>query len=229
MTARKDEAALLNGWLSGGPQELAETILRAGTPRHKADGETVYNQGDAEAGIYGIASGHVRMFFTLNEQDPLLGHIAGPGFWFGEVALILGGGRLVGAITSGATVLHFVSLAAIERIAQSEPSVWRCICGLSARNQALAIGAAEDLMIRDSKQRLVAVLLRFANLRNAFQGTPPILDVPVTQPELAEAACLSRTTATDILRDLSRLGWIEPRYRSIRILDPEALSSVMRP
>lgn len=228
MTVPTERTRLLSGWLGHVPPVLAESILQAGTSRHKADGEPVYNQGDEGAGLYGIASGCVRMFFTMNEQDPLLGHVAGPGYWFGDVALALGSGRLIGATAGGATVLHFVPLAAIERLTVSDPLVWRSISGLLALNQALAIGAAEDLMIRDSKQRLVAVLLRLASLRNAFQGVPPVLDIPVTQPELAEAACLSRTTATDILRDLSRQGWIATGYRSIKILEPEALSAVLR-
>lgn len=227
MMTSEARSYLFSGWLGGIDQGLAETVLSAGKPRHLADGQPVFAQGDEEQGIFGIASGHVRMFFTMNEQDPLLGHVAGPGFWFGEVALVIGTGRLMGAAASGSTELWFVSLPAIKRIATSQPEVWRAIARLAALNQALAIGAAEDLLIRDSRQRLAAVLLRLANMRSAYQGGRPFRDVPVTQSELAEAACMSRTAATEILRSFSRMGLIANGYRSIRILEPEHLSTIL--
>ena len=218
---------LLEGWLGGISAGLSDDFLQASRVRHLSDGQAVYNQGDEDRCLFGVASGFVRMFFTMNEQDPLLGHVVGPGFWFGEAGLILGQGRLMGAVASGPTDLWCLSEVSIDKIVQSNPQAWRAIAQLAVLNEALAIGAAEDLMIRDSRLRLAAVLLRLANLRNAFQRTLPLLEVPVTQPELAEAACLSRTVATDILRDFSQRGWVETGYRTKKIQTPAELTSIL--
>ena len=87
-------------------------------------------------------------------------------------------------------------------------------------NEATAIGAVDDLMIRNAKKRLAAVLLRLSSHRNGFQGVPPVSAVPVTQTEIAVAATLSRSSAAAILAEFSGKGIIRTDYRTIVILTP---------
>ena len=86
---------------------------------------------------------------------------------------------------------------------------------------------ADDLLVKDSTKRLVSVLLRLAGYRNGFQGNPPIDKVPVTQRELADAACLSLSKTAALLSELADQGGVTTDYRSIRILDVSLLHELL--
>jgi len=218
---------LTTGWLAQVDPDLGRELLGAGRIRRFIDGAMIYGFQQEQMCLWGVVSGVVRILVTMNEQDPKLVHCAGPGFWFGEVSVITGQTRAVQAEASGEVTLCAIDRGVVTRIAQRDPEVWRAVAMLSTMNQLMAIGAGEDLMIRDSRKRLVAVLLRFAGHRNAFQGAAPIPTVAVTQLELAEASCLSRSSATAILRDLAQRGMISTDYRTIKILDSMALTRII--
>jgi CRP/FNR family transcriptional regulator, cyclic AMP receptor protein len=221
------ERTLTTGWLAQADPALRKALLEAGRIRHFADGATIYTFDQHQICLWGVVSGLVRISIAMNEQEPKLAHCAGPGFWFGEVPIITGRTRAVQAVASGETRLCAIDRADIVAMARPDTEVWRLVATLSVLNQLVAIGAGEDLMIRDPRKRLVTVLLRLSGRRNAFQGTAPIPTVPVTQAELAEASTLSRSSATLILKDLVQLGMIRTDYRSIAILDSTGLEGLL--
>jgi CRP-like cAMP-binding protein len=218
---------LSTGWLAQADPVLREELLNAGRIRQFADGAMIYGFQQEQVCLWGVVSGFVRIFVTMNEQDPKLAHCAGPGFWFGEIPIITGWGRAVQAMAFGDLRLCAIDRSVVTGIARRDPEVWRAVATLSVMNQMTAIGAGEDLMIRDSKKRLVTVLLRLAGHRNAFQGAAAFPTVPVTQLELAEASSLSRSSAARILGDLARQGFIRTDYRTIAILDPDSLKALL--
>jgi len=221
------ELTLTTGWLVQADPALRKALLEAGRMRHFGDGAMIYTFDQDQVCLWGVVSGLIRISVTMNEQEPKLAHCAGPGFWFGEVPVITGRTRAVQAVASGETRLCAIDRANIAAIARRDAEVWRLVATLSVLNELVAIGAGDDLMIRDARKRLVAVLLRLSGRRNAFQGTAPIPTVPVTQAELAEASTLSRSSATVILKDLTQRGMIRTDYRSIAILDPTGLEGLL--
>ena len=225
-----DRATISNlkaGWLGQLPAPVARAFIDAGKFQSFSDGATIYGFGQEQNCLFGIASGHIRMWVTMNEQAPRFGHIAGPGFWFGEFAVITGQPRLVEMSASDDTRLCMVTRSDIDRVAKEHADAWAAVALLAVMNQVTAIGAADDLMIRNAKKRLVAVLLRLSSHRNAFQGVPPVCAVPVRQTELADAATLSRSSALAILAQLSRDGLIRTDYRTIVILKPKQLAALL--
>jgi CRP/FNR family cyclic AMP-dependent transcriptional regulator len=218
---------LSTGWLKHEEPSIRDRFLKSARPRRFADGAKVCDFEQQQTCIWGVTQGVVRISITMNEQDPKLVHCAGPGFWFGEVALITGQGRAVQAIASGDTVLHSIERSDVVDLARDTPDAWRVIATLCGMNQLLAISAGDDLMIRDPRKRLAAVLLRLSGHRNTFQSAPPITTVPLTQGELADAAALSRSKSAAILRALAESGTIGTEYGSIRIVKPEVLKAIV--
>ena len=76
---------LSTGWLAQADPALREELLNAGRIRQFADGAMIYGFQQEQVCLWGVVSGFVRIFVTMNEQDPKLAHCAGPGFWFGEI------------------------------------------------------------------------------------------------------------------------------------------------
>ena len=73
----------------------------------------------------------------------------------------------------------------------------------------------DDLLIPQVDRRIAAVLNRMSWL------VAPT--VPISQTELGVAANASRKQVNAAVARLAERGWITHSYRSIRILDPEAL------
>jgi CRP-like cAMP-binding protein len=224
---RETDRNLRSGWLGQVPPPLADAILRAGSPRSFRDGEVIYGLGQDQSSLWGIASGLVRMWVTMNEQPPRFGHVAGPGFWFGETEFVTGRPGIIEMAVAGETTMLTVPRRAFGRVVAEHPGAWSAVALLAVLNQGLAIGAADDLMIRDARQRLCAVLLRLSSNRNAFQRTPPVAHVPATQAEIAEAANLSRSSTAALLAEMSGAGLIRTEYRRIDILDPDGLTRLL--
>lgn len=223
----KTERTLTSGWLGQVEPELRREFLRAAQPRLFSDGSQIHGFQEDQSCLWGVGSGAVRLYVAMNEQVPKLAHVAGPGFWFGDAPVVTGQPRALQATAAGNTRLFAIDRAVIANLALRNPDAWLAVARLVLMNELTAIGAGEDLMIRDSRRRLVAVLLRLCGRRNAFQGVAPISTVPVTQHELAETSCLSRSSAALVLKDLATRGMIRTVYGSITILDGEALEAVM--
>ncbi len=225
-----DDATTRNlkaGWLGQVPSPVANALIDAGKFQTFSDGATIYGFGQEQYCLFGIASGQIRMWVTMNEQEPRFGHVAGPGFWFGEYEVVTRQPRVVEMAASGETRLCVVTRSDIDRVARKHADAWAAVALLAVMNQVTAIGAADDLMIRNAKKRLVAVMLRLSSHRNAFQGVPPVPAVPVTQREIADAAAVSRSSAAAILADLKRDGMIRIDYKTIVVLEPERLMALL--
>jgi len=187
-----------------------------------APGEKIYSSGDVAGGMYGLISGGVSVWLDKGERAPSFAHFFQPGTWFGEGPAISGRPRIVGLAATRATQLLFLPARSIEEIVRDDPSAWRLIAGLVLAKLDLAMGAIDDLMIRDHDQRLMGVLLRLGGCRSAGADEAPV-DVDVSQEDLAAMANVARTTANASLGRLVAAGLVKLTYRRIVILEPSKL------
>jgi CRP/FNR family transcriptional regulator, cyclic AMP receptor protein len=220
-------ASVRTGWLGLVGDPLADAILAAGRWRSFTERSVIYSLGEDDGALWGIASGRVRMHVAISEQPPRFGHVAAPGFWFGELEFLTGLPRVIEMEAAGETKVLYLPSRELERIAAQHPNTWRALARLSALNEALAVAAVDDLLIRDPRKRLAAVLLRLSSHRCAFQGNPSIDWIPATQAELADATNLSRTKAAALLAEFAAAGLVTPEYRSLRIDDAKGLSGLL--
>ena len=79
---------------------------------------------------------------------------------------------------------------------------------------------ASDMLIRDSRRRCLAALLRVADCRTG--GTEPTT-AELSQDELAAMANLSRQTTCPILREFADAGLVTDGSRNIVLHDMAAL------
>ena len=211
------------GWLSFVPPPFRQTVLdRCKLQQFKA-ATTIYSVGDPPGGMYGLINGDLALSIAPGERGPYIAHFAQPGTWFGEAAAFTEQPRRVGlAVTRDTEALH-LPLTAIREIVAVDPGTWRFFGLAAIAHYDVAIGGADDLLIRDHVKRSVAVLLRIGGCRyRTAPGSAPI-EVNVSQEDFAVMTNLARTTAGTVLRKLAADGHIEVSYRRIRILAPDAL------
>lgn len=221
--ATKD--VLTAGWLRTFDRAFSDALLAAGRLIDYSNGETVYGIGDDQTCLYCVVSGAARFEITMNEQPPRFAHLIGPGAWFGENEFAFEKSAILEVTTVCDTTLFCLHNTQLEAIATQYNVVWKAIATLSSMNVAVAVGAADDLMIRSARQRLCAILLRLSAHRNAFQGQPPMKALFLTQVDLASAANLSRSKTAEIIASLVALGAVKTVYGGIEIISADILQA----
>lgn len=216
------------GWLSQLPEPFRLNLLGRCRLQKVEVGELVYGLDDPPGGIYGVASGGISMTLAPQERGPYLGHLMGPGSWFGLAAAMHKQSRVVGMTATRASALLLLPMAEFDALVTENPACWRFFTAMALMNTSIAMGAADDLLIRDASRRCIATLLRLAGQRNASGLTPPLSEVDITQEELAYLSNLSRNATGLLLRDMGKRGHLELAYKSIRILNPDALLDFVR-
>jgi CRP/FNR family cyclic AMP-dependent transcriptional regulator len=219
--------AVSQGWLSLTPPPFHNAVLQRCRLQSCKAGQTLYRVGDPPGGMYGLISGGLGVTVAPGERGPYFGHLARPGTWFGEAAAMTRQPRRVGlTATRDAELLH-LPLSKIDEIVGEDPSAWRMFALVTLGHLDMAIGACDDLMMRDHVKRCVAVLLRLGGCRH-ISAPAALIDIDLSQDDIATLANVARTTAGTVLRSLEKAGQIEQSYRRIRILAPDALRDMLR-
>src|SRR5271165_7376131 len=218
------EIVARQGWLSLAPPRFSQAVLDRCRLRVFKAGARVYSVGDPPGGMYGLLRGNVALSIAPGERGPyVVAHFAKPGAWFGEAAALTEQPRRIGlAVTRDSELLH-LPLHAIREIVAADPGAWRFFGLAAIAHYDVAVGAADDLLIRDHVKRSVAVLLRLGGCRYLTpEGAQPI-EVDVSQEDFATMTNLARTTAGTVLRKLEADGHVKVTYRRVRILAPDEL------
>jgi len=217
------EVVSRQGWLSFAPAPFRDIVLGHCKLQEYEAGSTIYSVGDAPGGMYGLVRGNLALSIAPGERGPYIAHFARPGTWFGEAAAFTEQPRRIGLTVTRDTALLNLPLPAIREIVAADPGAWRYFGLAAIAHYDVAIGAADDLLIRDHVKRSVAVLLRIGGCRYLTPAGAKPVEVDVSQEDFAVMCNLARTTAGTVLRKLAAQGHIEVAYRRVRILAPDAL------
>lgn len=219
------------GWLSRTPVEFQQAVLARCRVRTLARNDVVYSIGESAdgraSGLWGVVSGGIALEIAPGERGPTFAHFAVPGFWFGQSAVLTRRARMATAVATRPSTLVTLTASHFEQIAAQMPLAWRWLGLLAVEHLRLSLTAMDDLTIRDPAARAVALLLRLAGNRGSSLDCAPAREVDVSQESLAVMANLSRSTVGGILRSLEKAGYLEVRYRLIRLLDPERLARLV--
>ncbi len=215
------------GWLSFTPPPFRQTVLARCKLEALKAGATIYSVGDPPGGMYGLVRGSFAISVAPGERGPYVAHFARPGMWFGEAAAFTEQPRRISlAVTRDSKFLH-LPLPAIREIVTADPGAWRFFGLAAIAHNDTAIGAADDLLIRDHVKRSVAVLLRLGGCRYSTPQGSMSIEIDVSQEDLAVMTNLARTTSGTVLRTLEAAGQVKVSYRRVRILAPDALRAML--
>ncbi|WP_374545933.1 Crp/Fnr family transcriptional regulator [Rhodoblastus sp.] len=224
-----DEAkdiATTRGWLNMTSEAFRRAILARVALQSFQLGESIYSVNDPPGGMYGLVAGSVKVSMAPGDDGPFIGHIMTPGSWSGYGPTIAGCNRIIGLTAGRNCQVLFLPLHAINEILTRDPIGWRYLAGLALIDTQIALGAMEDLMIRDEFRRFLAVLLRSGGYRNGAKDIAKDMQpvwVDVNQTDLANMCNLSRTTTGVFLRRLEAEGQVRIGYGQIGIFAPAAL------
>lgn len=211
-------------WFASLPPQRQAELLQAAQRLTLASGQTLFLRGDANAGLYAVLEGSLRIGAQdAGGRDIALGLLQPPQ-WFGEIAFFDGGPRTHDACAREACTLLCVPRAAMTALLEREPVWWQLLGQLMAEKvRALFLGL-EDLAALPALPRVVRRLLAMAEGHGMLAPGVAHRSVAVNQEQLGAMLSLTRQTVSEVLRDLESRGLVRRQYGAIELLDPAALS-----
>jgi CRP-like cAMP-binding protein len=219
--ARSHLFLLGTGWLSDLPPSLQSALLDVSRLKSLGAGDMVYGLGGAPGGLHGLEAGCLALEAAQSDSAPQKAFLVHPGTWIGEGPVAGLEARITGAWATRPSKVLCIEIAAIRRVAARDPDLWRHLMLLALQNHKRTMGLAQDLMLRGSRNRLVALLVRLAGLRDVHRPCPAVIDA--TQGEIAAIANMSRGVASKLMLEMEHEGLVRLRRAGVEILDPDRL------
>ena len=201
-----------DGWLSMTPPQFQQDVAARCDVLKFRRGERVYDAGDDSGGLFGVVEGRLEMHMCTRDGRPTLAHMAGPGFWTGDLAALTGRRRRI-TIIAGSDCTR-LTRAAMASITDAEPVAWRSFAVLSALNLAVALDVLEAMRCTDPTDRVAATLFNLA-----FSNPGGVSAIPVSQADLGALTRLSRSAVNRAIGLLEERGLVRSAYGKIEITD----------
>jgi CRP-like cAMP-binding protein len=216
LQGRIDDALCRNGWFRRRPAELRGRMVKYAQVGTVEAGRWLYDQGDEAHGLYGVLSGSVTTYVTLENGQNVPINISGPGAIFGYAAQVLGGRRVTSAVARERSEIIFIPQRALASIAHDLPSLWLHFAELATEQLSWA---AKIIAERTSLPPAACLASRLHAYGIAWGATDGSIALPIRQDELADMTGFSRKTINKILRDFETQGLVALGYREITIRD----------
>jgi CRP-like cAMP-binding protein len=206
--------------------ELAGLAEHMVCKRYERD-DVIFWQGEPGHGLYIVARGHVGISRQGLQGEELLLTLAGPGEYFGELALFDQAPRSAGATALDDCRLLFLPRDAFRAFLEAHPAaLWTCLEVMVSQLRRLT-AVADDIALLDLRGRLARCLLRLAEQGAVtVAGARPAESgrgVRITQQHLANMLGATRERVNKHLQGLVEEGAITLERGQVRILDRAAL------
>ena len=205
------------GWLSRQHKALQNKLLAEAHYRSYEAGEVIYGLGDDPGGLFGLAHGELNVLIAPVALPPTFVHIAQPGWWVGEAALISRTPRRAGLAARRKSWLFLIDRSSVEKLATADPRLWRNLAEITVSHIDHALVLVAALSQKEPRLRVLAILAYIASTAG-HQGE---VTVSLTHEELGEMTRLTRNAVRKILLDLQNEGLLRTRYG--RLIFPRPL------
>lgn len=208
----------------GLPGDALDDILRHIRARKYDRGTVIFHKDDPGSLLYIILSGTVKIFVPSSEGKELVLSILAAGDFFGELSLFDGEPRsaTAEALEDGTQTLILPREAFLTLVRQHPQLATQIITLLSHRLRSADV-LAQDACLLDLPGRLARRLLELAERHGHSDGKMLIVDLRLTQSELAALVGATRVATNRQIQRLQQRGLIRWEPARITVLDVKAL------
>jgi len=201
-----------------------DALLSAGHVRRWSVGEVLFREGDPAGSAIVIVNGLVKIHKLGRDGDELILSLCGPGDLLGEVTAVQGATRSTDAVALEAVEAAAVAVADLRALLARNPRLALVLLELALRRLRLADQRRLEFAAAESLPRVTSRLLELAE-RFGVAGPDGtlVVDMPISQEELASWAAASRESTARALRTLRELGLIETHRKRMVVLDADGL------
>lgn len=203
-------------------QHLAEAVTR----RTYQKGDAIFHKEDEGQSLFIVEDGSVRIYVPSIQGADLTLAILGPGDFFGDLSLLDGQPRSAGADAMQDTHALVLERSDFMALMQSRPEAALAVMSVVARRLRETDEMASDLAFLDVAGRLAKKLLELASNHGVSREDGTLLDVNITQEQLANMIGVTRESVNRNLGQFRDLGLIANQGRRIILRDPEGLRAL---
>jgi CRP/FNR family transcriptional regulator, cyclic AMP receptor protein len=200
------------------PDDDLAKIVKASRLRTFRRGQVVFTVGDPGDTWVVVLSGRVKVLTRSADGGELILTIVGPGGSFGELSIADYGPRSAEVETLEECHLVFVPRDVIRGICFRAPAAAEALAVALAATLRRLTEVMSDFVFLDIPRRVAKLLL------SQSRDSQGVIQLALTQEELAHQVGSTRQTVNGALRGFERRGWIEVRDRSVTVKEAEALS-----
>jgi len=173
--------------------------------------------------FFTIVEGRIKVTILGDDGREIILSVLGPGDFFGEMALLDGGPRSASAMAVDDTRTIALDRGDFRAMLESRPQAAMAVLAAVASRVREADEMAGGLAFLDVGGRVAKKLLELAASHGIRREDGVLLDVPLTQEEIANMVGVTRESVNRHLAYFRREGVIRGRGRRIVIQDAEAL------
>jgi CRP-like cAMP-binding protein len=204
------------------PEDRAAVLSRSGQRRFRA-GACLMHEGQAGTEVILLVSGRVKITYLTSEGREIVLDFRGPGELLGELSVIDGGPRSSTVEAMEPVEALAIAAADFKALMNTRPGIAVALL----RNMTDRFRDADRKRIEFGASHTIGrVAARLAELADRYgepSGRGIVIELPITQEELAGWTSSSREAVAKALRTLRKLGLIETERRRITVLDRDEL------
>lgn len=190
-----------------------EAVKKCAVSRNFPKNSVIINEGDSSDSLYIIIKGRVSVYLCDENGKEVILNSQGEGSYFGELALIDDEKRSASVVTTEKSMFLVISKADFKKVLSSNPELaFNLIRGLTHRVRDLTENV-RSLALLDVYGRVAKTLLSLAT----ENGDELVIDMKLTQQDIANRVGASREMVAKILKDLSIGGYITIDHKRITI------------
>jgi len=212
-------------WLKEYPAELAQALLEEGVLVRLNAGEWAQAEGDDRSGLFIVVEGVLHSYCAAPGGREVMIGLVEAGSVLGHATRFSGGPRIVTAVCVAPCVLLEISEAALDRVAERCPEIWRAIASFAYANMRSAVRMAAEVIALRPRERIAARLLAAAEWHGqSMPASRPV--IRLNQELLGEMIGLTRKTVNAHLSAFEQDGLIQVGYGQITLCDVDRLRAV---
>ena len=178
-------------------------------------GHVIFHQGDPGTSICVLAEGIVKVMVTSEKGDEMVLVTLESPATFGELAVVDGLERSASIEAMEPCTVLFLDRATLLNLIQTDPSFAEGVLrSLGALLRRLTDQAA-DFVFLDLHGRVAKLLLSYAESRGEKTDQGTVLDLHLTQGDIARMVGGSRQSVNGILRTFDERGYLEVQRKVV--------------
>jgi CRP/FNR family transcriptional regulator len=189
-------------------RSFANVCLRASKLR-AAKGQCLFHQGEPADAVYLVKAGKLKLVQATIDGRAVILDIVGPGEVLGETALFQAQTHAFSAIALEDVGLCAFSRQQFEAMVRQSPEVATRIIAYLARRLHDAVQQAGEASGVSVRERLLRLLLRLADRYGEKTPDATVIELQITQQELADMVGASRVMVANVLGQLQAEGIVQ--------------------
>ncbi|RCW49874.1 MULTISPECIES: Crp/Fnr family transcriptional regulator [unclassified Halanaerobium] len=188
-------------------------------------GEYIFFEGETGSKFFVIKSGQVKLVKMIENGDEQILNIFSNNDIIAEIVAFDRGNYPASAVTMKKTDLIIFNQADLENVIMENPAIGIKLLQEMSTRLRRAQQNVRDIALKDSSGKMASLLTFLSQKYGIEKNGNIILDIPLTQQELASMIGSSRETVSRMLSRFESEGIIKTSRKKIIIYKPEELKN----